>query len=278
MQLLMFSKHLQELSVERMGERVKEMGFDGVDLTTRPGGHILPENVKTDLPKAVKAMESIGLKVGMVTTGITDATDAHAEEILATAAQCGVRFAKLGYWSYKGLGTLKASIEEARQKMARLQTLAQKHDVKVCVHSHSGNYLSAEATVVYMILNGFDPHAVGAYIDPGHMTVEGGLGGWKMGIDILADYISLVAVKTFGWFSQKDAQTGETRWRPKLVPLQEGIVPWREVFASLKQIGFKGYISVHSEYQGGSSWRDLNLEELIEQTKKDVAYLRTVMS
>jgi hypothetical protein len=49
------------------------------------------------------------------------------------------------------------------------------------------------------------------------------------------------------------------------------------VFACLKQIGFKGYVSVHSEYQGGSSWRDLNLEELIEQTKKDVAYLRTVM-
>jgi sugar phosphate isomerase/epimerase len=61
------------------------------------------------------------------------------------------------------------------------------------------------------------------------------------------------------------------------VPLPEGVVQWREVFHCLKQIGFDGCVSVHSEYQGGGSWRDLNLEELIEQTKQDVAYLRTVV-
>ena len=53
MQLVMFSKHLGPLTVGRVGELVRELGFDGVDLTVRPGGHVLPESVDTDLPDTV---------------------------------------------------------------------------------------------------------------------------------------------------------------------------------------------------------------------------------
>ena len=33
-----------------MAEVVAENGFDGADLTVRPGGQVLPENVEKDLP------------------------------------------------------------------------------------------------------------------------------------------------------------------------------------------------------------------------------------
>ena len=49
MQVLMFSKHLQEYNVAQMGDIVAQMGFEGIDLTVRPGGHILPERVKEEL-------------------------------------------------------------------------------------------------------------------------------------------------------------------------------------------------------------------------------------
>ena len=39
-----------------MSKVVAEMGFDGVDLTVRPQGHVLPERVEADLPKAVEAI------------------------------------------------------------------------------------------------------------------------------------------------------------------------------------------------------------------------------
>ncbi|MDZ7723632.1 MAG: hypothetical protein U5R06_12725 [candidate division KSB1 bacterium] len=51
-----------------MARTIAEIGFDGVDLTVRPGGHVLPENVTQDLPRAVKAIEKTGLKVPMMTT------------------------------------------------------------------------------------------------------------------------------------------------------------------------------------------------------------------
>ncbi|MGB4958710.1 MAG: twin-arginine translocation signal domain-containing protein, partial [Saprospiraceae bacterium] len=47
-----FSKHLHFLDYYEAGTVAAELGFDGVDLTVRPKGHVLPENVKTDLPKA----------------------------------------------------------------------------------------------------------------------------------------------------------------------------------------------------------------------------------
>lgn len=54
-----FSKHLQFLNYQDMAEAAAEIGFDGVDLAVRPGGHVVPEKVGNDLPKAVKALEKV---------------------------------------------------------------------------------------------------------------------------------------------------------------------------------------------------------------------------
>jgi sugar phosphate isomerase/epimerase len=277
MQLVMFSKHLGPLPVAEAGKRIKELGLDGVDLTVRPGGHVLPEHVGTALPAAVRELKDLGLGVPMLTTGIAGAEDPHAEAIMATAARLGIRNLKLGYWPYRPFGQILPQIDAARKAMDGLEALARKHDVRACIHNHSGNYLSAEAGNVYLILKDRDPHHVGAYLDPGHMTLEGGAGGWMQGIDLLQHWISMVAVKTFGHFPEKNPETGEVRWRDKLVPLKEGIVRWREVFDCLKKVGWDGVVTFHSEYQGSHSWRDLTIEELLVQTREDLAYLRPII-
>ena len=56
-----FSKHLQFLNYQDLAEAAAEMGFDGIDLTVRPKGHVLPERVESDMPKAVEAMRKVGL-------------------------------------------------------------------------------------------------------------------------------------------------------------------------------------------------------------------------
>ena len=55
----LFSKHLPELR-ERARKAVKEAGFDGVDLTVRAQGHVLPEKAADDLPRAVEAITARG--------------------------------------------------------------------------------------------------------------------------------------------------------------------------------------------------------------------------
>jgi sugar phosphate isomerase/epimerase len=277
MQIVMFSKHLGELSVAEAGRRVKELGFEGIDLTVRPGGHVVPDGVERALPEAVRQLKEIGLSVPMITTGIVGADDPATEAIMAAAASQGIRNLKLGYWPYRPFGALHAQLDAARKAMDGIEALAQKHDVRACIHSHSSNCLSAVAGNIYFILRDRDPRNVGAFIDPGHMTFEGAGSGWMQGIDLLQQYLSMVAVKALGLYPEKNPETGDTRWRDRIVPLREGMVRWREVWSCLKQLGFDGVVTFHSEYQGAHSWKDLTLEELIVQTREDLDYLLPII-
>lgn len=273
----MFSKHLAAYSVAELGPVVRDLGFDGVDLTVRPGGHVLPEQALEALPAAVETLHAHGLDLPMITTAVTDATEPHAKVVFAAAADCGIRYVKLGYWPYHNFGTMQARIDECRKKMDGIEALARRYGLCACIHLHSGNTMSANPAIVYLLLKDRDPAATGAYLDPGHMTAEGSVSGWRQGIDLLAPYTALVAVKAFGWEKAIDETTGDVVWRTRMVPLKEGAVRWREVFALLKQIGFDGPVSFHSEYQGSHSWRDLTLPELLAQTREDLAYIKSVL-
>ncbi|MEJ7615345.1 MAG: hypothetical protein SQA66_17105, partial [Candidatus Fervidibacter sacchari] len=113
-QWLMFSKHLQDLDFERLGEEVSKMGFDGVDLTVRRGGHIEPENAKAQLPAVKEALQKFKLSLPMITTNFTNASEPFAAEVFSVAADCGVKFIKLGYWRYREFGSLQQLVDAAR--------------------------------------------------------------------------------------------------------------------------------------------------------------------
>src|SRR6185295_18653580 len=65
-----FSKHLPDVQGAELAKAVNELGFD---LTVRKGGHVLPEQVKQNLPPLVKTLRAAGLEVPMITTEIADA-------------------------------------------------------------------------------------------------------------------------------------------------------------------------------------------------------------
>jgi sugar phosphate isomerase/epimerase len=264
MQLVLFSKMFQPLPLKEFAEMAAETGFEGVDLTVRSNGYIKPHEVEEKLPWAVGVFESKGLKVPMITTEITSVHQPYAEEVFKTASENRVKYLKLGYWQYKGFGFLRRQVNEIRRELKGIQELSRKYRVTAAIHVHSGMFMTAEPTVVWLVLKGFDPDLVGAYVDPGHMAVEGGLAGWLMGMDILSRKIRMVSVKDYAWFKPG----GE--WRAETVPLGEGLVPWETVFEILKKIDFKGPVSIHSEY-------DLPLDEVVRQTRRDVQYLRSIL-
>lgn len=275
MELVMFSKMLKNvgnLSADKAGDYIADLGFDGVDLTVRPEGHVLPEEATKRLPEAVDILRSKSLAVPMITTSITDAGENHTEDVFRTASECGVRFLKLGYWRYEGFGNIRKQIERVQNdNLKGIYTLCKQYSVTAGVHIHSGDFLTANPAVVKMLLQDYDPEHLCAYIDPGHMAVEGGLSGWKMGMDLLQEHIRMVAVKDFGWFQEKD-ETGEWNWKARILPLSEGLVPWTEVFTYLQKIDFDGPVSFHSEYH------DVTLEELIRQTSEDLQYAKQILA
>jgi sugar phosphate isomerase/epimerase len=268
----MFSKMLQQLSIAEATGAMKRIGFEGVDLTVREKGHVLPENVVVELPGAVEAIQSQDMCVGMLSTGVTCVEDPFAEETFKMAGECGVKLLKLGYWQYGGFGTLRASIDEIRGKLKDIEAMAKQYGVTATIHTHSGNFVTASLPICATLTEGLDPDAVGIYVDAGHIFIEGGYGVWKQGIDLVQDQIRLIAAKTFGWFPVNGNNGSAVKWTRKALSFDKGMTEWTELFGYMKQIGYDGYVSLHSEYN------DLDLDALLAQTEKDLSFLKATIA
>ena len=271
-----FTKSFQDLPIPEVCRRFKQLGLDGLDLTVRPQGHIEPEQAARELPQAAAAAKQEGLEILFLTTAVTDADEA-ADRLLGAAAEQGIRRIKLGYYRYQPFGTLAGQLAEVRKRLAGVAQLAAKHQVLPCVHIHSGPYLPSHGTQLYELLRDFSPQQVGAYLDTGHMAVEGGGDGWRQGIDLLAPWIALVAVKNFAWEVAGRDERGQQRWRTKTVPIADGVCPLPEYLAALKKVGYAGIYSLHSEYKGAHSFQDLSTEECLQQTATDLQHLRSLL-
>jgi sugar phosphate isomerase/epimerase len=278
MKWMMFIKHLQELPLPEAARAIQKLGFDGVDLTVRAGGSVAPDSVRHALPEATRVLHDWGLAVPLATTTIVSANDPHAREIMETAASIGIREIKLGYVPVSEFGIYQATLDRFNRELDGLEALARATNVRVNLHLHSGAYLTSLSAAVWWLIKDRDPAAVGAYVDPGHMFVEGGRDGWRLGLDLLHPRIALVAIKDLIFEQVPDERLDKLRWVTRIVPLDRGAVPWPEVFQLLKKSNFDGWISVHSEYQGSHSWRDLKVQEVIDQTQQDLAYLTKVLA
>ena len=278
MQFVLFTDNLADLTIPQACAAAKDAGFNGLDLTLRPGGHVRPENAEMGLSAATQAADAAGMTIPMVSTALTDADSPHAEAIFAAAAHYGARRVKLGYWEYRPFGTLANQISEARAKLQRLAQLGRKYHVLPCVHCHSGRFLAAGGPMLYLILRDFDPAEVGAYVDPMHMTIEGGRAGWEMGLDLVAPWLALVGVKNFRWLPEGRDGLGQQRFRWEYCPLADGQAPLPEFFAYLRQLKYDGIVSLHSEYKGETSFRRLTTPELLKQSAADLAYVKRLFS
>lgn len=268
MERVMFTKHLKrdgELSLGEAAEQLAALGFDGADLTVRPGGYVEPADARSAIPAAIDIFRDQGLTVPMLTTAITEVDD-EARAIFEIADAQDIPHLKLGYWLYDDLGTLDDGLAAMRADLREIADLSTEHDVVPAVHVHSGMYLSAEAGILASVLAEFDPDEIGAYIDPGHMALEGALGGWRMGLDLLADQTVMMAIKDFSW------QRTDDGWDKKKVQLREGMVDWPDVVAFLSDIGFDGPVSFHSEYG------HIPFAELLEWTRGDLAYIDGILA
>jgi len=270
---IMFTKHLQAYPVEQAADVVKSLGLDGLDLTVRPGGHVEPAAAQDVLPNVFKAVKSKGLSIPLMTTEITSAQTPYAESIFRLAAEGGTKYLKLGYWPYDGFGNMARQIDEIKTKLDGIEKLAQRFGVTAVIHTHSGGVMTASGAVLAELLKDRDPQALGAYPDVGHLTAEGGGAVWQMSLDLLTPWIKVVAIKDMLWICHPDAKLGKMRWRSIMCPLNMGIVRWPEAFGCLRKANFDGVVSIHSEYQGAYTWRDLNTEQLIQQTRADLEYL-----
>ena len=261
-----FSKHLPDLGWTDLAAAAIDMGFDGIDLTVRPKGHVLPERVTEDLPRAVEAVRAKGTAILMITTEITSADQPTARTILAAAGKAGIGLVKVGYWKY-ALKDVRAEVAAMGRDLAGLATLAKQHGVTIGVHNHQGNLGSALWDIAPHI-DPLDPAAIGYYFDPRHAFAEGGGVGWKAATLLAAPRMKMVAVKDLFW------NKGPKGWAVESCPMGEGMVDWRWFATTLARSSFAGPISVHLEYKIPGSTPEELRRNTMEAAKRDLAFTK----
>ena len=269
LELHLFSKHLQFLDWKTAAQAAKEIGFKGMDLTVRPKGHVLPENVKRDLAKAIQSVRDAGLACDMITTAVGDVANQLDQDVIQTAAAEGVKFYRSNWFKYKEDLSLEASLDFYKEKVKQLGELNKKHNIIGCYQNHSGTKVGASVWEVRKILEAADHEYFGVQYDIRHAVAEGGR-SWTNGVKLLKDQIKTIVLKDFKW--------GEVdgKWKIVNVPIGEGMVDFDAYFKLLKSYNLKPPVSLHLEYplggaEKGKSKITVDEEIVFDAMKKDVA-------
>jgi len=271
-----FSKHLQWLDYTEMANMAAGMGFDGVDLTVRPQGHVLPERVVEDLPKAVAAVRNAGMNVYMITTAIKNADDPITENILKTASSLGIRHYRMGWFNYDEKISVEENLKIIRNHLTKLAILNKKYAIQGEYQNHSGMYFGAPIWDLQAVLKQINSPWIGSQYDIYHATIEGA-NTWPIGLKLVKPYIKSICIKDFQWTKK------ENQWLVETVPIGEGMVNFKEYFRLLKQYNITIPISLHYEYplggaEHGNSTLTIAREEVVTAMKQDLNTLRKLLT
>jgi sugar phosphate isomerase/epimerase len=278
LKVAIFSKHLLFLQGAPLAQAAADMGFDGIDLAVRKGGHVEPARVKQELPALVALIRQHGLEVPMLTTDIADTSTPFAEDIMRCMAELNIHHYRWGGFKYNNNSSIPAQLDALKPRVAKLAELNARYKVGAMYHTHSGfDLVGAPIWDLHELLTGLDPAAVGVNYDIGHATVEGGFGGWIDSFRVTGPYLRGIAVKDFLWEKDKRDQ-----WRPAWKPLGEGMVNFAQFFQMVAAARFAGPLQLHFEYplQGADEGVKTvsNPKEVFSTMTKDLKQLRTYLS
>ncbi len=267
-----FSKNLQWTNFNHMAALAAKMGFDGIDLTVRQGGHVSPENVLRDLPLAVKAIRDAGIDVFTITTDIKRADDPYTRDILKTAAKLDIRNYRMGWYNYNTAIAPMLNIDNIKKDLKALATVNEEYQIHGGYQNHHGRF-GAPIWDLWLALKDLNPKWIGSQFDIRHATLDGAE-SWPVSVELIKDYIGSIAIKDFYW-----KNTGK-QWEAINAPLGEGMVDFEAYFKLLKKLNISRPISVHYEYplggaESGSTKLTISEEVVIEKMKLDLSTLKS---
>jgi L-ribulose-5-phosphate 3-epimerase len=264
--LCFFSKHLPRMNARELGRSLKALGFDGVDLTVRPGGHVDPKRVAIELPPFVNGIRHEGLVVPMISTELVSDADPVAQPTLETAAGLKIPFYKAGYYRYKFVD-VRTELEAAGRQLRGLAELSRRHGMRLGYHNHAG-YIGGPVWDFAPFIEPLDAATVGYYFDVRHAVVEGGDGGWRTALDLVSPRLSMISLKDFFW-----EKTGGS-WQQRHCPMGEGMVDWKRFFGMLAKARFHGPASLHVEYDVTGTTPAAEQENMLAAAARDLAFVK----
>ncbi len=267
-----FTKPLDDFELGFMAESLAMAGLDGFDLAVRRGGRVSPDRVADDLPKVIETGKQYNLLTDMMVTGITRADNPDTRRVLETAAKQGVKYYRMGYFSYDFKEGIWESLQRIKGSLGDLVQMNKEFGIQGGYQNHSGDRVGAPMWDVWELVRGFPMEYLNSQFDIRHAVTEGAA-SWILALRLLSKNIGSLAIKDFTW----DIANGKES--VKSVPLGEGIVDFDSYFKTLKELNIVAPITLHIEYPF------LNKEEeefslikkqkiIVSKLKHDVDFIR----
>jgi len=269
--ITVFSKHLHWLDVGNMAKTALAIGFNGIDLTVRPKGHVQPEQVEDELPRAVELCREAGIEVVMICTAISDASDPLTGKILKTARSAGIQQYRMNWYHYDPAKSIEKNLSTFKIRMKELAQLNETYRIKGAYQNHNGDWFGAPVWDLGIILHEIDSEWLGIQYDILNASIEGTY-SWQLALDFILPYIHSIDIKDGKW-NKKGAE-----WLVEYAPLGEGNVDFEQFLQVIKKNRIQVPYSMHFEYDlGGADHgaRHLSIPELevIQAMKTDLRIL-----
>ena len=244
-----FTKMWGDKSIEELGEFVRGMGFDGIELPVRPGYPVEPDSVATTLPAAVRKLEAIDVRI----TSVAGPTD---EATIAACGDAGVPIIRTcpdisdGYL---------ASIDRHWSAFDALVPLLEQHGVAIGIQNHCDDWI-CNAMGVRHLIERYDRRHICAIPCAGHTALDGE--SPHMAIDIVWSHLAQFKLKNAFWKRVNGPEAEDVEWRPHWTTGRQGLASWPRFAAELNKRGFGGVVCLDAEYSEEEATERLIVEDL----------------
>jgi sugar phosphate isomerase/epimerase len=255
MKLAVFTVSLPEWTPEEAVCNLAALGYDGVEwrvtddvsLDTpgfwRGNRCTFPlSSFVEDAPRIRTLTEDAGLALAPVASYVHAEDHENVARVLRGTAALGAPAARIQVPHYDGSVSSVPLWEQARRDYQEVEKIARANGVKALVEIHMDSLVTS-ASAARRFLDGFDPEAVGVIYDAGNMVWEGHE-QYRLGLETLGPYLAHVHAKNSAWRQDGTRPDGSAAWTATWAPLDAGIVDLPQLFATLRQVGYDGWISV----------------------------------
>lgn len=257
MKYSVFTVQLPDYMPEQAVEALQQNGYQGVEWRVAP--RILEDKADKkdrywknnkatlDIHHIYKETQEIlpicakhGIEIISLTTYLTLDQRKEIEEVLIAAKNIGCPMIRVNPYNYTGEENYQALFEKSREELKEAEALGRKYGIQINLEIHMGNIIPS-ASAARRLLEGFDSKWIGVIYDAGNMVHEG-YEQYKMGFEILGDFIHHIHIKDARWVKDMDNQ-GNYTYRVEWCPIGKGVVNFSLLLEAIKKQGYKGYLS-----------------------------------
>ncbi len=248
MKLAVFTVMIPDLTPEEAVLELKARGYDGVEWrVSQTAEHLREEppsfwrnNLCTFVPTEAEAQRAKNLsqEAGLATPNIGTYIGLgeldKVRDAIGFAKVLGSPHFRVGFGNFSG--NYARHFADARAFLQEVIELAKPEGLKPLVEIHHRTIVPS-ASLTHKLVSHFSSDEVGVIHDAGNMVHEG-FEDYRMGLEILGEYLSAVHIKNAAY------DTTEPVWRCHWSPLREGVVDFHALFAALKERQYDGWLAV----------------------------------